>query len=198
MKKIPSLFKRDFESKKKLLYDEVTEGCEWVKQGLGTATRKFDGTACMIFLGELYKRYDCKKGRVKPVGFVQAQNPDPVTGHHPGWVKCQPGNPDDKYHWEAFNNFMPKVFTQEDIIKLDGTYELIGEKVQGNPEHIIGHNLIRHGIEILEDCPTDFKELKEYLEDLDIEGVVWHETHPGFNKEKRMSKVTKKSLGLKR
>ena len=60
MRKIPSLFKRDYEGTR-LVYDEVVPGSEWVLAGEGVATRKWDGTACMVRDGRLYKRYDCKR-----------------------------------------------------------------------------------------------------------------------------------------
>ena len=55
MRKIPSLFKRDYEGTHKV-YDEVVEGSEWVLAGEGVPTRKWNGTACMIEGGKLYKR----------------------------------------------------------------------------------------------------------------------------------------------
>ena len=82
MKKIPSLFKRNYDTHK--IYNEVTEGCEWVIKGEGMATRKYDGTACLIREGNLFKRYDCKKGRETPSamdGFPCQPKPDPETGH---------------------------------------------------------------------------------------------------------------------
>jgi len=58
MKKIPSLFVRDYEMDKPfdgipvkgcfLATYEVTPGCEWVLNGEGVATRKWDGTAIMV------------------------------------------------------------------------------------------------------------------------------------------------------
>ena len=175
MKKIKSLFKRDYEGTR-LVYNEVVEGSEWVINGEGVPTRKFDGTCCAIINGEIYKRYDAKNGKPIPEGAIPCQEPDPITGHQPCWLKCQKGNPSDQYFWEGFNNL-------ED--KQDGTYELCGEKVQGNPEHIEGHKLIRHGIEVLENVPRDFEGIKEYLKDKDIEGIVWHRDNGDMVKIKK-------------
>lgn len=47
MKKIKSVFKRDYEGNRQV-YDEVTPGCEWVLAGEGVATEKYDGSAMMI------------------------------------------------------------------------------------------------------------------------------------------------------
>ena len=76
MKKIISLFQRNYEGDR-LVRNETVPGAEWVLSGEGVATRKFDGTCCMIEQGVFYKRYDVKKGRTKPDGFISAQDPDP-------------------------------------------------------------------------------------------------------------------------
>ena len=139
MKKIPSLFKRDFATG--LVYDEVVEGSEWVIAGEGRATRKWDGTCCRVKDGKLWKRYDVKKGRPIPDGFEPAQEPDNITGHWPGWVLVGDG-PEDRWHREAFNGMFP-----------DGTYELCGPKIQGNPERLPEHCLLLHGGVILVEPP---------------------------------------------
>ena len=181
MKKIPSLFKRDYVNTK-LIYDEVVEGCEWVLlDNTCVATVKFDGTACAIINGTLYRRYDAKHNRIAPLGAIPCQEKDPVTGHQPHWVKVSLTNPDDKYFLIAFDPKLP-----------DGTYELCGEKIQQNPEKVEGYKLIRHGSKIIENCPKTFNEIKEYLMDKDIEGIVWH------NLNGKMAKIRKDDFGLKR
>ncbi len=47
MRKIKSLFKRDYEGNRNV-YDEIVEGSEWVAMGEGKATKKYDGTCCMV------------------------------------------------------------------------------------------------------------------------------------------------------
>lgn len=178
MKKISSLFQRNYETDR-LVRDEIVSGSEWVAEGEGIATRKFDGTCCRVENGILYKRYDVKKGKTPPSGFISAQKPDEKTGHWPGWIKVGDG-PEDKYHREAFKGDEP-----------DGTYELCGPKVQGNPEQFDSHVLIPHGKEIL-DAPRTFSELKDWFNDKDIEGIVWH------NRDGRMVKIKLKDFGLKR
>ena len=183
MKKIKSLFKRDYGSGTRLVYNEVVEGSEWVLNGEGTPTRKFDGSCCAIIDGEIYKRYDAKKGKKVPDGAIPCQDYDPITGHQPCWLKCDESKPEDKYFIEGFNNLKNKI---------DGTYELCGEKVQGNPEKITGHQLIKHGCEVLPNVPRDFEGIKEYLKDKDIEGIVWHRDNGD------MVKIKKKDFGFKR
>src|SRR3990167_7568687 len=101
MKKIISLFQRNYDGDR-LVRDDVVPGAEWVLKGEGRATRKWDGTCCMVRGGKLYKRYDAKAGKTPPPGFEPAQEaPDPVSGHWPGWLLVGDG-PDDRWHREAF------------------------------------------------------------------------------------------------
>lgn len=81
MKKMPCLFQRTFHGHDSAtLLREVTPGCEWVLAGEGVASRKWDGTACMVKDGALYKRYDAKRGKTPPPGAIPCGDPDPVTG----------------------------------------------------------------------------------------------------------------------
>jgi Family of unknown function (DUF5565) len=184
MRKIISLFQRNYEGDR-LVRDEIVSGAEWVVAGEGTATRKFDGTCCMVRDGKLYKRYDAKRGKTPPPGFEPAQDYDEVTGHMPGWLPVGNG-PEDRYHREAF------ALTNSNRPFPDGTYELVGPKVQGNAEHWPQHMLLPHGEVVLPDCPRDYASLRDYLADGFIEGIVWH--HP----DGRMVKIKAKDFGFKR
>ena len=73
----------------------------------------------------------------------------------------------------------------------DGTYELLGPKVQGNVEQFSAHTLLAHGRELLPDAPRDFDSLRAYF-DGSIEGIVWH--HP----DGRMVKIKGRDFGIKR
>ncbi len=185
MKKIPSLFKRDYDGTR-LVYDEVVPGSEWVVNGEGVATAKFDGTACMVRDGVLYKRYDVKKGRIPPEGWESCQEPDEVTGHWPGWVPVGDG-PEDKWHREAW------ATAYGNWVKAppNHTYELVGPKVQGNPYGLTRHDLWWHGIQPLDDVPRTFDALREWFEQHPgFEGIVWH--HP----DGRMVKIKRRDFGL--
>ncbi len=189
MKKLSTLFKKNLVNLGRVI-NELNEENEWVFK-YGIPTRKFDGTACAIINGELYKRYDAridkKTGKYKkpvPKGAISCQEPDTITGHHPFWVKCERTNPADKWHFMAFDTLENKE---------DGTYELCGEKVQGNLEKIKGHRLIKHGIEVLDLRDFSFEGIGSYLETRDIEGIVFHHKTDG-----RMCKIRKKDFGLKR
>lgn len=183
MKKIMSLFQRDYEGNRKVR-DSVTDGAHWVIAGEGIATRKWDGLAVMIRDGVVHKRYDAKSGRTPPEGFLPAQpEPDPVSGHWPGWVLAD--GPDSRYIREAVDKAVARY--PEGIP--DGTYEVCGPKIGtrhgANPEKLTGHVLIPHGKDVLPDCPRSFAGLMDYLRDQAIEGIVWH--HP----DGRMVKIKK-------
>src|SRR3990172_1795141 len=138
VKKIISLFQRNYDGDR-LVRDEIVPGGEWVIEGEGIATRKYDGTACMVKDGVLYKRYDAKSGKQPPHGFLPAQAaPDVITGHWPGWIEVGNGG-EDKWHREAIGKSWPKCDMP------DGTYELLGPKIQGNPEKFEIHQLVPHG-----------------------------------------------------
>lgn len=179
MKKIISLFQRNYDGDR-LVRDEIVPGAEWVPAGEGVATRKYDGTCCLVRGGKLYKRYDAKHGKTPPAHFEPAQDYDPVTGHMPGWIPVGDG-PEDRWHREAF---APDL--------ADGTYELVGPKVQGNPERADRHVLIPHGREELPNFPRDYAGIRAALAGADVEGVVWH--HP----DGRMVKIKAKDFGIKR
>ena len=97
MKKIPTMFERTYENHRVVgISDKVCPGMEWVLAGEGVATVKIDGSCCAVINGELYKRYDAKKGKKPPTGAIPCCDPDPITGHWPHWVKVDESNPADK------------------------------------------------------------------------------------------------------
>ncbi len=182
MQKIPTVFERDWNGDRSRVIDVVHPGCEWVLAGEGIATRKLDGTCCMVRAGRLYKRLETKKA--PPAGFEEVEF-DEKTGKRVGWVPVGDG-PEDRWHREAFS-----LFSRE--APVDGTYELIGPKVQGNPEGAATHVLVRHDdAPVYELAPLSFGPLREWLSGKDIEGIVWH--HP----DGRMAKIKLRDFGIKR
>lgn len=175
MKKIPTLFERVFEKHRIVdITDKIAPGCEEAFKH-GVATVKIDGCCCAIINGELYKRYDAKKGKNAPGGAIPCCPPDPITGHHPHWVKCNEHNPSDKWFVEAYRN----AYEFENIIVnmpakalKDGTYEATGPHFQGNPYGYNMDSLEPHGEREIE-VDRDFESIKRYLEEHDIEGIVF-------------------------
>ena len=199
MKKIKTVYKIDRETN--LATQEVNKGVQWVLEGKGIATLKVDGSAAMIQDGELYKRYDkklksqfMKQVRANPDTVVTPDmfnelpsdaipcqpNPDPVTYHHPHWVKIDKNKPEDKFHVEALAKL-------KDLP--DGTYELIGAKVNGNPYNIQEHILVKHGAEVLNVPDRSFEGLKTFLEGLQGEGIVFYNQETG-----EMAKARRKDM----
>ena len=176
MKKIPTLFKREFEGHKIVnILPEVTEGMEWVLDGEGIATVKIDGACCAIIDGEFYKRYDAKKGKPVPEGAIKCQEEaDPVTGHLPCWVKVDFNNPADKWFVEAEKN-VDYLSTQ--LVEFR-TYEAVGKHFNSNPYNLDYDTHIPHGEEIIE-VERTFEGIKKYLEENYIEGIVfWKDGEP--------------------
>lgn len=174
------MFERDWNGERSRVVDKPHADCGWVFSGEGVATTKIDGTCCMVRDGALYKRRELKRGDAPPPGF-EASGTDDETGKTVGWVAVGAG-PDDKYHREASATGLA-----------DGTYELVGPKVQGNPEHYQRRTLVPHAsLGIAEQPPRDFDGLRAWLAGRDIEGLVFH--HP----DGRMAKIKLRDFGLKR
>ena len=190
MKKIPSVFIRD--KKTHFFTMEVNPECQWVLDGEGIATEKFDGTCCMIKDGVIYKRYDAKHGKTPPEGFIPAQEPDSITGHWPGWIECYRNNPNDKYHFEAFD--LKKKWK-------DGTYELCGPKINTNRENLDSHILYKHGMSTYFEplgIKRTYDSIQMYVLKIkgetpfltNVEGIIFH--HP----DGRMAKVKYKDFSI--
>lgn len=169
MKKIPTLFERVFENHKVVaITDKVTPGMEWVLEGKGDATIKFDGACCAIIDNELYKRFDAKKGKKPPVGAIPCCDPDWITGHWPHWVKCDRDNPADKWFFAAYENSHLFLNPTRDVY----TCEAVGRHFNGNPYQLDYDKLIPHGKAIVK--PTrSFSGIRDYLEVVNIEGLVF-------------------------
>lgn len=180
MKKIPTMFVRDLQNPSHIT-SAVATGCEWVLAGEGRATRKFDGTCCLVRDGVLYKRREIKLLKPIPPEWFPADGCDePVNGKFQGWM---PLDENDKWHRHALADFRGG----------DGTYELCGSKVQGDPEGLGQHVLLVHGAHVLYVPDRSFDGLRQYFQDAPcIEGIVFH--HP----DGRMAKIKLRDFGIKR
>jgi hypothetical protein len=186
MKKIPTIFDRDWDGDRSRVLNVQNGACDWVFAGEGKATKKLDGTSCLIRGGKLYKRRELRKGDKAPSLF-ELVDVDLETGKIVGWVPVGDG-PEDRYHREAF----AEITGQGPGYYPDGTYELIGPKIQGNPEGRDSHILFPHGVIVLDGAPRTFNGLREWLVGADMEGLVFH--HP----DGRMGKIKLRDFGLKR
>ena len=167
MRKIPTLFMRD-ENDRRYVLPEVTPGCEWVLAGEGVATRKYDGTCCMFDGERWWARREIKPGKSAPDGFVEVEH-DPTTGKTVGWEPAEQS---------GFAKWITEAVEHKGDRAVPGTYELIGPKVNGNPEGAHAHRLVNHDedTEVYVDAPRDFDHLRHFLLSQQAEGIVWH--HP--------------------
>ncbi len=177
MRKIPTLFVRDPNDRKHVL-PEVTPGCEWVLAGEGVPTRKYDGT-CVRFDGERWwARREVKPGKDTPDGFVEVEH-DATTGKTVGWEPAEQS---------GFARWLDEAVAVRDEWN-EGTYELCGPKVNGNPEGFAAHRLTEHAdAEVYVDAPLDYDSLRYFLLSQEAEGIVWH--HP----DGRMAKLKRRDV----
>lgn len=178
MQKIPTMFVRD-PANPKLVTREVYPGCEWVLAGEGVATEKWDGTACLVKNGQLYKRHELAEGKGALVGWIHWDF-DPAKTHGHGWLPVREG-PEDRWHREAW---LAKEYA-------DGTYELVGPRVGRNPHGVEETTLWRHGSHAFDRVPRDFDGLEAFLRNYPCEGIVFHH-HDG-----RMAKIKSRDFGIK-
>ncbi|MEU9098378.1 hypothetical protein [Streptomyces sp. NPDC048361] len=177
MRKIPTMFVRNPEDRRYVL-PKVAAGCEWVTAGEGVATRKYDGT-CVLYDGAAWwARREVKPGKAVPPGF-RAVGTDDVTGRTVGWEPVEQ-SPFAKFHAEAAAGaegpFAP------------GTYELVGPRINANPEGTPAHQLIAHAeaaVVVLADrsLETLRSTVLQLAEFEHAEGLVFH--HP----DGRMAKI---------
>jgi hypothetical protein len=172
MQKIPTLFRRDPADMKRVT-GEVHPDCGWVLDGEGTPTRKYDGTCVMLDAdGAWWARREVKPGKPTPSNFVPIST-DGNTGRTMGWEPIEQ-SAFAKFHAEALGALVePRA----------GTYELVGPKVNGNPEQADGHQLVRHDAAETLDAPRDHDGLRDWLlSHPRYEGIVWH--HPDGRRAK--------------
>ncbi|MDF3287955.1 DUF5565 family protein [Streptomyces silvisoli] len=185
MRKVPTLFVRDPRDRRVVL-PEVTPGCGWVLAGAGTATRKWDGTCVMLDeSGMWWARREVRAGRAAPENYLPVET-DGTTGKTVGW---------EPMARSSFATFHAEAVRSGDGWT-PGTYELVGPKINGNPDGFDTHALVRHGWAPAQVCadveaaPRDFAGLRDWLLARPrYEGIVWH--HPDGM---RMAKIKRRDF----
>lgn len=183
MQKIPTIFLRD-ENNRKYVTEEVNPVCQWVIDGEGVATRKYDGTCVMFDGASWWARRSVNKGKTKPSGFVDVSF-DSVTGKTIGWEPIA--------NSPFFNMFVDA--NSEWFSTPNGTYELCGPKINGNPENYVRHVLIQHENAQHVYVPENITwyTIRDEMIKLcisGVEGIVWH--HP----DGRMAKIKVRDFDL--
>ncbi|MFI5496001.1 hypothetical protein [Actinoplanes sp. NPDC051859] len=165
MHKIPTLFRRDPENRKRVL-PEANPECQWVLDGQGTPTRKYDGTCVLLDEdGTWWARREVRPGRTRPPGYRPVVT-DEATGKTQGWEPIAQSSY-ASCHAEALAAAPPQL--------PPGTYELIGPKINGNPESATTHELVAHADADRLDVPRDLAGLRDWLlAHPQYEGIVWH------------------------
>ena len=201
MKKIPTLFERQYENHKVVgITDKLTDPSFQdildMKPGV-LMTIKYDGTATAVIDGKIYKRFDAKKGKKPPAGAIPCCDPDHVTGHWPHWVAIHASDPADKYILAAFKGetienvrlILPTSATvvtvnEDDTVSTNlkpGTFEAMGPGINGNPYNLEENCITRHGTIIFNPSvkPLTLEHLKKTLEENHFEGFVfWKDGGP--------------------
>jgi hypothetical protein len=203
VKKIPTVYQRDFDGNPRYVTDEVNPECQWVLDGEGVPTRKYDGTCVLIRRDGMaihaFARREIKPGKTPPQNYVEADY-DEVTCTSIGWEPIEQSS-----WWGAFEDAMEKYTehlmwlsppTTPEANMMPGTYELCGPKVNRNPEDYQHHILVSH--ETAEIAAPDRLGLDpEHLDPrsfvraaaaLGWEGIVWR--HP----DGRMAKLKARDL----
>lgn len=178
MKKIPTIFERNWDGNRKVV-DKLTVEYPFDE---ATATEKLDGMNVRLTvrnhtLIRLEKRRNPSKIQ-KAKGIID-----------PWYVDADEYAPEDKYLWEAAKN--------TDLSGVpDGEWsgEAMGPKIQGNPLALNNHTVCLFSLgqaPALEGVPFTYNELKEWLPKQKssfgegaIEGVVWHHPTAGMVKIK--------------
>jgi hypothetical protein len=167
MRKIPTLFVRDFDGDPRHVTREPDPSCAWVLAGEGRATRKYDGT-CVCFDGERWHaRREVKAGKPAPPGFTPLST-DPATGKTVGWEPAE-----QSAFWKHLRAALDAHDAAGAPDVAPGTYELIGPKINGNPEGAERHTLVPHGADDLGDVPRDHDGLAAWLHARPYEGIVF-------------------------
>lgn len=188
MRKIPTLFQRDWDGNPKYVTSEPNPECAWVFASEGIATVKWDGTCVMLDdKGWWWARREVKPDKAAPTNFVPVEE-DSETGKRMGW---EPIESSGFARWHAEVLERGERFTP-------GTYELLGPKVNGNPDGFEAHVLMKHGWATLfvrkdaSTAPRDFDGLAAWLHMRPYEGIVWH--HPDGV---RFAKIKRRDFDLR-
>jgi hypothetical protein len=190
MQKIPTLFMRDWDGNPKHVTRNPNPECAWVFDGEGTPTIKWDGTCVMLDeQGAWWARREVKPGKADPPDFVLIEE-DAETGKRMGWEPIGQSS-FARWHGEAVAG---AVAVDIEMHFEAGMYELLGPKVNGNPDGFEAHVLMRHGwapLRMREDvktAPRDYDGLAAWLAERPYEGVVWR--HP----DGRMAKLKRRDF----
>lgn len=205
---------RDKQHNRYLAIDEINPSCQWVFDGEGIPTIKWDGTAVLIhkngqiataqnddgvfeYLGHVlqaYQRYASTESLTKDVmdskGWLLA-DVRKDNGRHIYWIPVK-----DKWILEAFQNYFNREAMSGNLI-FEGTYEAIGPKINNNRYKADRHTLIRHGWGngCFDSMTLSYTGIKEFLRTFKLQipeiynDSVFHEGIVFHHPDGRMAKI---------
>lgn len=163
MKKMPIIFDMTFdnEGEREVLHTIREEIRDLVNTTLAEGkqvipTFKRDGTAVFCNAdGKWFTRRAVKTGKQAPEGFIALET-DPNTGTTFGW------EPKDSSPMKKFLNKAIEKFIQDNGAEppRNTTFELLGPKINGNPECVDAEELRIHG----QEKATDFPAIQDILD----------------------------------
>jgi hypothetical protein len=184
MKKIPTLFVRNPENMK-LVTREVNPECEWLFNEPSFATIKKDGTNIQVIVHD-----------GKCINVNKRRNPtreQKALGDEPGYIQADRNDSADQYIFAAvdatdFSNW-PNG---------DWSCEALGPKIQGGIESNVPelypfslYSTVIIDFSNIENITYDY--IQKYLEDHEIEGIVWREA---AEENPRFAKIKRRDFGL--
>jgi len=170
MKKIKTIFDRDWEGNRKVVDKYVIDPELFY---IATATEKLDGTNVRITVRNH-----------TPVRLEKRRNPDKLQKakgiEYPWYVDADQYGPEDKYIWDALAHT-----NLSDIPDGEWSGEAVGVNIQGNPLNLTENKIIFFTLgqcPEFDNVPTDFEGLSKWLpnqkskvgNNCGIEGIVWH------------------------
>lgn len=188
MKKIPTIFKSS-KLRRGFVLNAINPECQWVfdrdknDQYAGGVLRKYDGLCCMIEDGYLWKRTIVPNGETSPTVWRLIQLDD-INNTTVIWEPVEPFTRADEHYMKGLRG----LATAD-----NGTYELIGPDIKGNPEKVGSVRLMRH-----DHAPSillvnrTFEVIRDLLKNTDVYGYVF--THP----DGRKAKINRTHFGFDR
>lgn len=178
-----------------LAIDQINPGCEWVFNGEGIPTIKWDGTAVLIQRAgdvmQVYQRY-ATKNLCDDESWISCDN-HPENGKNLYWIPAT-----DKWVLEAAQTYFDRQAKLGEPVK-EGTYEAIGPKINGNRYKADNHVLVKHGWNGYQyhfgGTPLTYEGIKFLLKGLKLripemyEDWVYHEGLVFHHPDGRMAKI---------
>lgn len=173
MKKIRTIFERDWEGNKKVVDKYIDANLPTILAVGAWATEKLDGTNVRITVRNHMA-----------IRVEKRRNPDKIQKakgiEEPWYVDASEYDPQDKWIYDGLKNT-----DLSDIEDGEWSGELLGTNIQGNPLNLDKNTIVFFSCDkapVFEDAPITYHELKEWLpkqkskfgNDCGIEGIVWH------------------------